>query len=67
MVFQAVAEYRTQVKDRDNFNLEVELAVRGRKRNDKWTIKKNNVHLTRSGKVSISSKLFKMFPAQYFN
>ncbi len=31
MVFQAVAEYRMQVKDRQNFNLEVELAVQGRR------------------------------------
>ncbi|KAL0202468.1 hypothetical protein M9458_000486, partial [Cirrhinus mrigala] len=50
MVFQAVAEYRTQVKDRQNFNLEVELAVAGRSKPVKYTIKNDNRHLTRSDK-----------------
>ncbi|KAL0202461.1 hypothetical protein M9458_000479, partial [Cirrhinus mrigala] len=47
MVFQAVAEYRTQVKDRQNFNLEVELSVAGRSKPVKYTIKNDNRHLTR--------------------
>ncbi len=34
MVFQAVAEYRTQVKDQQNFNLEVELSVAGKDLSD---------------------------------
>uniref|UniRef100_A0A8C1Q4C6 Uncharacterized protein n=1 Tax=Cyprinus carpio TaxID=7962 RepID=A0A8C1Q4C6_CYPCA len=42
MVFQAVAEYRTQVKDRQTFNLDVELSVEGRRRPDKYTIKRDN-------------------------
>nr|WEM32064.1 complement component 3 [Mylopharyngodon piceus] len=54
MVFQAVAEYRTQVKDRQNFNLDVELAVAGRSRPVRWTIKKESAHLTRSDKVEIN-------------
>ncbi|XP_067296794.1 complement C3-like [Pseudorasbora parva] len=54
MVFQAVAEYRTQVKDQTNFNLDVELAVAGRSRPVKYTIKKDNRHLTRSDKVDIN-------------
>ncbi|KAF4118186.1 complement C3-like [Onychostoma macrolepis] len=54
MVFQAVAEYRMQVKDNQNFNLDVELSVSGRKRSDKWTIQRKNVHLTRSGKVDLN-------------
>ncbi|XP_067258557.1 complement C3-like [Chanodichthys erythropterus] len=51
MVFQAVAEYRTQVKDQQNFNLDVELAVAGRNKPVRWTIVRNNAHLTRSDKV----------------
>ncbi|XP_048051368.1 complement C3-like isoform X1 [Megalobrama amblycephala] len=51
MVFQAVAEYRTQVKDQQNFNLDVELVVTGRSRPVRWTIVRNNAHLTRSDKV----------------
>ncbi|XDV16032.1 hypothetical protein PO909_015919 [Leuciscus waleckii] len=54
MVFQAVAEYRTQVKDRQNFNLDVELSVAGRSKPVKWTIKRDNVHLTRSDKLEIN-------------
>ncbi|XDV16112.1 hypothetical protein PO909_015954 [Leuciscus waleckii] len=54
MVFQAVAEYHTQVKDQQNFNLDVELSVAGRRRAVKWTIKRDNVHLTRSDKVEIN-------------
>ncbi|KAL0150367.1 hypothetical protein M9458_054328, partial [Cirrhinus mrigala] len=48
MVFQAVAEYRTQVKDRKNFNLEVELSVAERKDRVTYTIRRDNIHLTRS-------------------
>ncbi|RXN37729.1 complement C3-like protein [Labeo rohita] len=54
MVFQAVAEYRTQVKDRQNFNLEVELSVAGRSRPVKYTIKNDNRHLTRSDRMDIN-------------
>ncbi|XDV16041.1 hypothetical protein PO909_015923 [Leuciscus waleckii] len=54
MVFQAVAEYHTQVKDRQNFNLDVKLSVAGRSRPVEWTIKRDNVHRTRSDKVEIN-------------
>ncbi|XP_051749859.1 complement C3 isoform X2 [Ctenopharyngodon idella] len=54
IVFQAVAEYRTQVKDQQNFNLDVELAVAGRSKPVRWTIKKDTAHLTRSYKVEIN-------------
>ncbi|XP_048051363.1 complement C3-like [Megalobrama amblycephala] len=54
MVFQAVAEYRTQVKDQQNFNLDVELAVAGRSKPSRWTIVRRNVHLARSDKVEIN-------------
>ncbi|XP_050960786.1 complement C3-like [Labeo rohita] len=53
MVFQAVAEYRTQVKDRKNFNLEVELSVAERKDSVTYTIRRDNIHLTRSDRVDI--------------
>ncbi|KAK9981656.1 hypothetical protein ABG768_001180, partial [Culter alburnus] len=51
MVFQAVAEYRTQVKDQKNFNLAVELVVTGRNNPVRWNIVRDNMHLTRSDKV----------------
>ncbi len=57
MVFQAVAEYRTQVKDQQNFNLEVELSVQGRSKPVRWSIKKDNAHLTRSDRVRSNSSL----------
>ncbi|KAK7161089.1 hypothetical protein R3I94_003924 [Phoxinus phoxinus] len=54
MVFQAVAEYHTQVKDQPKFNMYVELSVAGRSRPDRWTIQRNNMHHTRSDKVEIN-------------
>ncbi|XP_067260265.1 complement C3-like [Chanodichthys erythropterus] len=54
MVFQALAEYRTQVKDQQNFNLDVELAVAGRSRPVRFNINRRNVHITRSDKVEIN-------------
>ncbi|KAL0202426.1 hypothetical protein M9458_000444, partial [Cirrhinus mrigala] len=50
MVFQAMAEYRTQVKDQQNFNLDVELSVAGNSAPTRYTIKKDNAHLTWSHK-----------------
>ncbi|XP_073698017.1 complement C3-like [Garra rufa] len=54
IVFQAVAEYRTQVKDQQNFNLDVELSVAGRSRPVRYTFKRDNMHLTRSDRVEIN-------------
>ncbi|KAK7165642.1 hypothetical protein R3I93_005648 [Phoxinus phoxinus] len=54
MVFQAVAEYHTQVKDQQIFNMDVELSVAGRRRPVRWTFQRNNVHFTRSDKVEIN-------------
>ncbi|KAA0721775.1 Complement C3 [Triplophysa tibetana] len=51
MVFQAVAEYRTQVKKEKNFYLEVELFAEGISRPIRWTLRKDNMHVTRSHKV----------------
>ncbi|XP_026067984.1 complement C3 [Carassius auratus] len=56
MVFQAVAKYRTQVKDRQNFNLEVELSVAGRSKPVRYTIKRENAHHTRSDRVDIKQE-----------
>ncbi|XP_073698015.1 uncharacterized protein [Garra rufa] len=53
MVFQAVAEYRTQAKDQQNFNLEVELSMAGTRRPMRFNIKRDNAHLTWSQKVGI--------------
>ncbi|XP_073670391.1 complement C3-like isoform X2 [Paramisgurnus dabryanus] len=54
MVFQALAEYRTQVKNEQNFNLEVELSVEGRSRPVRWSFSKDNAHVTRSDKIDIN-------------
>ncbi|XP_056311766.1 complement C3-like [Danio aesculapii] len=54
MVFQAVAEYHAQVQDLNNFDLNVELVVPGRRKTDRWTIQRSNVHLTRSGNVDMN-------------
>ncbi|XP_050961778.1 complement C3 [Labeo rohita] len=56
IAFQAVAEYRTQVKDKENFNLEVELSVAGRRSPVKWTFRRDNVHLTRSDRMAINKE-----------
>ncbi|XP_059410824.1 complement C3-like [Carassius carassius] len=53
MVFQAVAEYRTEVKDQQNFNLDVELSVSGRRKPVRWTFKRENAHHIRSDRVEI--------------
>nr|XP_055060091.1 complement C3-like [Misgurnus anguillicaudatus] len=54
MVFQAVAEYRTQVKNEQKFNLEVELSVEGRSKPVRWSFSKDNAHVTRSDKIDIN-------------
>ncbi|XP_060755183.1 complement C3-like [Neoarius graeffei] len=53
IVFQAVAEYYKQVRDRQNTDLDVELSVSGRSRPIRWTFNRNNAHLTRSDKVQL--------------
>nr|XP_055060099.1 complement C3-like isoform X2 [Misgurnus anguillicaudatus] len=54
MVFQAVAEYRTQVKNEQNFNLDVELSVAGTRKPVRWSISKDNAHVTHSEKIDIN-------------
>ncbi|XP_050959799.1 complement C3-like isoform X4 [Labeo rohita] len=54
MVFQAVAEYHMQVKDQHIFELNVELSMAGRSKPVKWTLKRDNIHHTRTDKVDIS-------------
>ncbi|RXN21007.1 complement C3-like protein [Labeo rohita] len=53
IVFQAVAEYRTQVKQPD-ISLTLELAVEGRKEKTTITIKPSNIHISRSDKFDIT-------------
>ncbi|XP_057187930.1 complement C3-like [Triplophysa rosa] len=53
IVFQAVAEYRTQAKKQD-FNLDVEVSVEGRKINNRWTFTRSNNYVTRSEKVKLT-------------
>uniref|UniRef100_A0AAY4BNM2 Complement C3 n=1 Tax=Denticeps clupeoides TaxID=299321 RepID=A0AAY4BNM2_9TELE len=52
MVFQAVAEYRTYVKQVQDTNLEVDVMVSGRTKSVKWTFNRANAFLTRSDKVT---------------
>ncbi|XP_056621667.1 complement C3-like isoform X2 [Triplophysa dalaica] len=54
MVFQAVAAYRTQVRKEQNFDLDVEVSVSGRSKPIRWTLKKANVHVTRSDKFDLN-------------
>uniref|UniRef100_A0A671NRY8 Complement C3-like n=1 Tax=Sinocyclocheilus anshuiensis TaxID=1608454 RepID=A0A671NRY8_9TELE len=53
MVFQAVAEYRIQVKKAD-INLNLELAVQERKEKTRIAIRSSNLHLSRSDKFDIT-------------
>ncbi|KTF81587.1 hypothetical protein cypCar_00030779 [Cyprinus carpio] len=53
MVFQAVAEYRIQVKKAD-INLNLELAVQERKEKTRIAIRSSNIHLSRSDKFDIT-------------
>ncbi|KAI7810695.1 putative complement C3-like [Triplophysa rosa] len=54
MVFQAVAEYHTQVKKDLDFHLDVEVSVSGRSRPIRWRFRKDNVHVTHSDKFDLS-------------
>ncbi|KAM9455095.1 complement C3-like [Clarias gariepinus] len=56
MVFQAVAEYYKQVRDRQNVDLDVELSVSGRTRPIAWKFSKSNAHLTRTDKVQLKQE-----------
>ncbi|KAA0721779.1 Complement C3 [Triplophysa tibetana] len=54
MVFQAVAAYRTQVRKEQNFDLDVEVSVSGRSKPVRWTVRKDNIHVTRSDKFDLN-------------
>ncbi|XP_076135422.1 complement C3-like [Alosa pseudoharengus] len=56
MVFQAVAEYSSQVKQQQK-NLEVEIKVSGCSTPIKWTIDNSNAYVTRSGKMDLNQNL----------
>ncbi|KAM9455092.1 complement C3-like [Clarias gariepinus] len=56
MVFQAVSEYYIQVRDRQKFDLDVEVSVSGRSGRIAWKFNKNNAYLTRSEKVQLKQE-----------
>ncbi|XP_072513049.1 uncharacterized protein [Salminus brasiliensis] len=56
MVFQAVAEYYKQVRKLQDADLDVEVAVSGRKRPSRWIFRRDSSHLTRSDKVQLKQE-----------
>ncbi|KAL0202501.1 hypothetical protein M9458_000519, partial [Cirrhinus mrigala] len=50
MVFQAVAEYRIQVKEIKQLDLEMTIRVEGIRQPIVWNINKENSHLTQTEK-----------------
>uniref|UniRef100_A0A8C2GKA0 Complement component c3a, duplicate 4 n=1 Tax=Cyprinus carpio TaxID=7962 RepID=A0A8C2GKA0_CYPCA len=52
MVFQAVAEYRIQVKDIKQLDLEMTIRVEGSQQPIVWNFNKENSHLTQTEKLS---------------
>ncbi|XP_047659457.1 complement C3-like [Tachysurus fulvidraco] len=56
IVFQAVAEYYKQVRDRQNADLDVEVSVSGRSLPIKWIFNKDSSQLTRSDKVQLKQQ-----------
>uniref|UniRef100_A0A8C7W8R8 Alpha-macroglobulin receptor-binding domain-containing protein n=1 Tax=Oncorhynchus mykiss TaxID=8022 RepID=A0A8C7W8R8_ONCMY len=56
MVFQAVAEYWSHVKDLKDFDLNINLEVAGRASVTKWFINNKNQFLTRTDKVNSIDK-----------
>ncbi|KAA0721778.1 Complement C3 [Triplophysa tibetana] len=54
MVFQAIAEYRTQVRKSQDFRLDVELALAERINSMRWSFSQHNVHVTRSDKTDLN-------------
>ncbi|XP_056621769.1 complement C3-like isoform X2 [Triplophysa dalaica] len=55
MVFQALAKYHTQVREtlQKDFRLDVQLSVAKRSGRVRWTFTKDNLHATRSDKLSL--------------
>lgn len=62
MVYQAVAEYFTRVKEEDmnGQNLNVDVLLPGRPNPDKFSFNRQNFHLTRSSKVR-TNRLYEIF------
>ncbi|KAL2086305.1 hypothetical protein ACEWY4_017364 [Coilia grayii] len=56
MVFQAVAEYSSQVRQQER-SLEVAIQVSGRSAPIRWTIDNSNAYVTRSDKMDLSQNL----------
>ncbi|XP_048869003.1 complement C3-like isoform X1 [Brienomyrus brachyistius] len=57
MVFQAVAQYYTDVTELKDINLQVDISVAGRSKPLAWTFNKGNAYLTRSLKVNYNQDL----------
>ncbi|XP_051749274.1 complement C3 [Ctenopharyngodon idella] len=51
MVFQAVAEYRIQVKDMKQLDLEMTIRVEGSRQPIVWKFNKDNAHLAQTAKI----------------
>uniref|UniRef100_A0A8C2CEN4 Complement component c3a, duplicate 4 n=1 Tax=Cyprinus carpio TaxID=7962 RepID=A0A8C2CEN4_CYPCA len=56
MVFQAVAEYRIQVKDKRQLDLEMTIRVDGSRQPIVWNFNKDNSYLAQTEKVSLCRK-----------
>lgn len=62
MVYQAVAEYFTRVKEveKNEQNLDVNVLLPGRPKPARFSFNRQNFHLTRSSKVR-TNRLYKMY------
>ncbi len=56
MVFQAVAQYRIQVKEVKQLDLEMTIRVEGSRQPIVWKFRKDNSHLAQTEKVSLCRK-----------
>ncbi|KAL2086308.1 hypothetical protein ACEWY4_017367 [Coilia grayii] len=57
MVYQAVAEYREQMRKLHEINLDVNIDVSGRQRPIRWTFNKGNAYVSRSDKLQLNQNL----------
>uniref|UniRef100_A0AAY4BQE3 Uncharacterized protein n=1 Tax=Denticeps clupeoides TaxID=299321 RepID=A0AAY4BQE3_9TELE len=57
MVYQAVAEYKRQIRKLSDINLEVNIDVSGRSKAVTWTFSRGNAFISRSDKLSLNQNL----------
>ncbi|XP_028827566.1 complement C3-like [Denticeps clupeoides] len=57
MVYQAVAEYKRQIRKLSDINLEVNIDVSGRSKAVTWTFNRGNAFISRSDKLSLNQNL----------